>query len=39
MIQDKMLRIGILGVLSTIPGEIASRIFAHFGFGSLVFMN
>ncbi|WP_310367313.1 hypothetical protein [Neobacillus drentensis] len=33
MIQDRMLRIGILGVLSTIPGEIASRIFVHFGFG------
>ncbi|GIN37778.1 hypothetical protein [Heyndrickxia oleronia] len=33
MIQDRMLRVGILGLLSTIPGEIASRIFVHFGFG------
>ncbi|MGG1677972.1 hypothetical protein ACIFOT_19755 [Neobacillus sp. NRS-1170] len=33
MIQDKVLKIGLLGVLSTIPGEIASRIFAYFGIG------
>ena len=33
MIQDKVLIIGLLGVLSTIPGEIASRIFAYFGIG------
>ncbi|WP_026565740.1 hypothetical protein [Bacillus sp. UNC41MFS5] len=33
MIQDKVLKIGLLGALSTIPGEIASRLFAYFGFG------
>ncbi|MBS4214031.1 hypothetical protein [Neobacillus rhizophilus] len=33
MIQDKVLKIGLLGVLSTIPGEIASRIFVYFGIG------
>ncbi len=33
MIQDKMIIIGLLGVLSTIPGEIASRILAYFGIG------
>ncbi|WP_144553182.1 hypothetical protein [Bacillus sp. X1(2014)] len=33
MIQDKVLVVGLLGVLSTIPGEIASRIFVYFGIG------
>ncbi|MEH7503869.1 hypothetical protein V7152_17960 [Neobacillus drentensis] len=33
MIQDKVIIIGLLGVLSTIPGEIASRILAYFGIG------
>lgn len=33
MIQDKVVIIGLLGVLSTIPGEIASRILAYFGIG------
>jgi hypothetical protein len=31
MIQDKVIIIGLLGVLSTIPGEIASRILVYFG--------
>lgn len=33
MIQDKVLVVGLLGVLSTIPGEIISRIFVYFGIG------
>ncbi|WP_423800821.1 hypothetical protein [Neobacillus sp. SAB-20_R2A] len=33
MIQDKVLLIGLLGVLSTIPGEIASRILVYSGIG------
>ena len=33
MIQDKVLIIGLIGALSTIPGEIASRIFVYFGIG------
>jgi len=33
MIQDKVLVVGLLGVLSTIPGEIVSRIFVYFGIG------
>ncbi|WP_284037143.1 hypothetical protein [Neobacillus sp. 114] len=33
MIEDKVLKISLLGVLSTIPGEIASRILVYFGFG------
>src|SRR5574342_20738 len=33
MIQDKVLISGLLGALSTISGEIASRIFVYFGIG------
>ncbi|MFC4801804.1 hypothetical protein ACFPA1_20945 [Neobacillus sp. GCM10023253] len=33
MIQDKVLLIGLLGVLSTIAGEIASRILVYSGIG------
>ncbi|MEH7106991.1 hypothetical protein [Bacillus sp. JJ1764] len=33
MIQDKVLKIGLLGVMSTIPGEITSRIFVYLGIG------
>lgn len=33
MKDDKVIIISLLGVLSTIPSEIASRIFVYFGFG------
>jgi hypothetical protein len=33
MMQDKVIIIGLLGALSTIPGEITSRILVYFGIG------